>query len=66
MVVTGIPLFYFSVTTANQIKHGVGRRTETVFKERNFATTWFTYGLIVGEIGAISLMIAGFIYSQFL
>ena len=66
IVITAIPLFYFSLTTINQIKEGAAGRTETIFKERNFSTTWFTYGLIVGEIGAISLMIIGYIYTQLL
>ncbi len=66
LIITIIPLFYFSLTTINQIKEGFAGRTETIFKERNFSTTWFTYGLIIGEISAISLMIAGYVYSQFL
>ncbi|MBX7171702.1 MAG: hypothetical protein K1X72_12150 [Pyrinomonadaceae bacterium] len=66
IIITAIPLFYFSLTTINQIKEGFAGRTETIFKERNFSTTWFTYGLIVGEIGAISLMIIGYIYTQLL
>jgi hypothetical protein len=66
MVITLIPLFYFSLTTTNQIKQGFLGRTETIFKERNFSTTWFTYGLIIGEIGAILLMIIGFVYTQLL
>lgn len=66
IIITAIPLFYFSLTTINQIKEGFAGRTETIFKERNFSTTWFTYGLIVGEIGAISLIIIGYIYTQLL
>lgn len=66
MVITLIPLFYFSLTTINQIKEGVVNRTETIFKERTFSTTWFMYGLIIGEVGSISLMIIGFIYTQLL
>ena len=65
LVITLIPLFYFSLTTINQIKEGFSGRTETIFKERNFSTTWFMYGLIAGEIGSISLMIIGFAYTQF-
>ena len=65
LVITLIPLFYFSLTTVNQIKEGFSGRTETIFKERNFSTTWFMYGLIAGEIGSISLMILGFAYTQF-
>jgi hypothetical protein len=66
MVITLIPLFYFSLTTINQIKQGFLGRTETIFKERNFSTTWFTYGLIIGEIGSILLMISGYVYTQIL
>jgi hypothetical protein len=65
IVITVIPLFYFSVTTINQIKHGLAGRKETVFSERNFSTTWFTYGLIVGEVACIALMIGGLVYTQF-
>jgi hypothetical protein len=64
LVITLIPLFYFSLTTINQIKEGFAGRTETIFKERNFSTTWFMYGLIAGEIGCVSLMIIGFAYTQ--
>ncbi len=64
LVITLIPLFYFSLTTINQIKEGFSGRTETIFKERNFSTTWFMYGLIAGEIGSISLMVIGFAYTQ--
>jgi hypothetical protein len=64
LVITLIPLFYFSLTTINQIKEGFAGRTETIFKERNFSTTWFMYGLIAGEISSISLMIFGFAYTQ--
>jgi len=66
LTITVIPLFYFSLTTINQIKEGAAGRNETIFKERNFSTTWFTYGLIVGEVGSILLMIVGFVYAQFL
>jgi hypothetical protein len=66
IVITAIPLFYFSLTTINQIKQGFLGRTETIFKERNFSTTWFTYGLIIGEISSILLMIIGYVYTQIL
>ena len=66
LVITLIPLFYFSLTTINQIKEGFSGRTETIFKERNFSTTWFMYGLIAGEIASISLMVIGFVYTEFL
>lgn len=66
MIITVIPLVYFSLTTTNQIKEGLAGRNETIFRERNFSTTWFTYGLIIGEVGSISLMVIGFIYTQFL
>jgi hypothetical protein len=66
LMITLVPLFFFALTTINQIKEGALNRTNTIFKERNFSTTWFMYALIVGEVGAVSLMIVGFIYTQFL
>lgn len=65
LVITLIPLFYFALTTINQVKEGALNRKETIFNQRNFSTTWFMYGLIIGEVGAISLMVFGFIYTQF-
>jgi hypothetical protein len=60
------PLSYFVLTVFGYMKEGYLDRTENMFSERNFVTTWFMYGLIAGEIGGLVFILGGFIYTQFL
>jgi hypothetical protein len=64
-VIVAAPLLYFGLTVTGYIKEGILDRTENMFAERNFVTTWFMYGLIAGEIGGLLLILGGFIYTQF-
>src|SRR3982751_1275712 len=65
IVIVGVPLLYFVLTVIGYIKEGILNRTENMFAERNFVTTWFMYALITGEIGGVFLILGGFIYTQF-
>jgi len=65
LVSVGFPLAYFVLTIIGYVNEGILNRTENMFSERNFITTWFMYGLIVGEIGGLVLILYGFIYTQF-
>ena len=65
IVIVAIPLLYFGLTVTGYIKEGLRDKTENMFSERNFITTWFMYGLIAGEIGGVVLLLGGFIYTQF-
>lgn len=65
-VIVIIPLTYFILSVIGYIKEGLLNRTDNMFREKNFITTWFMYGLIVGEIGSFALILFGFIYTQFL
>ena len=65
ILIVGFPLAYFVLTVIGYIKEGFLNRTENMFAERNFITTWFMYGLIAGEIGGLLLVLSGFIYTQF-
>ena len=65
IVIVAIPLLYFALTVTGYIKEGLRDKTENMFSERNFITTWFMYGLIAGEIGGVALLLGGFIYTQF-
>ncbi len=64
-VIVAAPLLYFVLTVIGYVKEGFLNRTDNMFAERNFITTWFMYGLIVGEIGGLLLILGGFIYTQF-
>lgn len=66
IVIVSIPLAYFIVTVIGYMREGYINRTDNMFRERNFVTTWFMYGLIAGEIGGFALILGGFIYTQFL
>jgi len=65
IVIVAAPLLYFAMTVIGYMKEGFLNRTENLFSERNFITTWFMYGLIVAEIGGLLLILYGFIYTQF-
>jgi hypothetical protein len=40
-------------------------RTDNLFRERNFTTTWYMYLLIAGEIGGLAVILWGFLRTQF-
>lgn len=64
-VIVAFPLGYFLLTVTGYIKEGFLDRTDNMFGERNFVTTYFMYSLIAGEIGGFALVFGGFIYTQF-
>ncbi|NNE99311.1 MAG: hypothetical protein HKN25_09865 [Pyrinomonadaceae bacterium] len=66
IVVVAFPFAYFAITVVGYMKEGYLNRTENMFSERNFVTTYFMYGLIVGEIGGLIFILGGFIYTQFI
>jgi hypothetical protein len=59
------PLAYFILSVIGYMKEGYLNRTENMFEQRNFITTYFMYGLIVGEIAGFAFVLGGFIYTQF-
>ena len=66
VVIVAVPLFYFALAVASYIKEGFLNRTENMFSERNFSTTWIMYSLIAGEIIGFLFILGGFIYTQFI
>ena len=63
---TLIVLVFLAITIAGYLAHGLTEKTDNIFHERNFTTTWYMYLLIVGEITGLSVIIWGFIQTQFL
>lgn len=60
-----VPIAFFVLTVAGYIGEGFRDRTDNMFSERNFVTTWFMYVLIACEIGGFLLILGGFVYTQF-
>ena len=65
VVIVAAPILYFAMTVIGYMKEGFLNRTENLFSERNFITTWFMYGLIAAEVGGLILILYGFIVTQF-
>ncbi len=55
----GVTLFLFASALVSYIGHGVKQDTENQFQKRNFTTTWSMYVLIAGEVGGVSVLLAG-------
>ncbi|HEU5238671.1 MAG TPA: hypothetical protein VFU37_16185 [Pyrinomonadaceae bacterium] len=63
---TGVVLTFLTLTVFGYLAHGLSNKTNNMFRERNFITTWYMYFLIAGEIGGLSIIVWGFVTSQFL
>lgn len=59
-------LIFFAVTIVGYFSHGIINKTDNLFRERNFSTTWYVYMLAAGEIGGLSVIIWGFVSTQLL
>ncbi|MEP7076489.1 MAG: hypothetical protein ABI878_11830 [Acidobacteriota bacterium] len=66
IALTVIVFFFFSMTSINQISEGFRDRTDNIFTTPDPMRNVFMYGLVAGEIGSVTLLLGGFIYSQFL
>lgn len=65
VLIVAAPLLYFALTVVGYMKEGFLNRTENLFSERNFITTWFMYSLIAAEVGGLLLILYGFVATQF-
>lgn len=60
-----LPIAFFVLTVIGYVGEGLKDRTDNMFAERTFITTWFMYALIAGEIGGFLVILGGFVYTQF-
>jgi hypothetical protein len=60
-----IPIAFFVLTVIGYASEGFRNRTDNMFAERTFITTWFMYALIAGEIGGFLLILGGYVFTQF-
>jgi hypothetical protein len=65
LVAALVPLAFFAITILGYATHGLRDDTDNMFRERNFTTTWFMYALIAGEIGGMSVILWGYVTTQF-
>jgi len=66
LLATGLVLVFLSITIVGYFTHGLRNKTDNLFRERNFSTTWYVYMLTAGEISGLSVIIWGFISTQIL
>jgi hypothetical protein len=59
-------LVFLALTVLGYLTEGIKNVTDNLFRERNFTTTWYMYLLIAGEVGGLSIILWGFIQTQFL
>ncbi|MEP6903221.1 MAG: hypothetical protein ABJA66_15840 [Actinomycetota bacterium] len=62
----GLMITFFALTFAGHLTHGLKNDTDNLFRERNFSTTWFMYLLIPAHIIGLSIILWGFVSTQFL
>ena len=62
----GLVLLFLALTVGGYLAHGLKEDTDNLFRERTFTTTWYMYLLIAGEIGGLSVVVWGFVETQFL
>lgn len=60
----GLVLIFLVLTIVGYLSHGLKEDTDNMFRKRSFATTWYMYMLIAGEIGGLSVIIWGFVSTQ--
>ncbi|HMF57465.1 MAG TPA: hypothetical protein VK619_14070 [Pyrinomonadaceae bacterium] len=66
IIAASVPLAFFAITILGYTAEGLMNRTDNLFRERNFTTTWYMYALIAGEIGGFTVILWGFLYTQVL
>ena len=63
---SGLVLTFLSITIVGYFTHGLRNKTDNLFRERTFSTTWYVYMLTAGEITGLSVIVWGFISTQIL
>lgn len=66
LLATGLVLTFLSITIVGYFAHGLRDKTDNLFREQSFSTTWYVYMLTAGEISGLSIIVWGFISSQIL
>lgn len=66
LLAMGTVLAFMSITIVGYFVTGMMNKTDNLFRQRDFRTTWYVYMLAAGEIGGFAVIIWGFISTQIL
>ncbi len=66
LISMGVILVFMAITIVGYFTHGMLNKTDNLFHERNFSTTWYVYMLAAGEIGGFAVILWGFVSTQIL
>ena len=62
---SGAVLIFFTLTILGYLATGLKNSTDNLFRQRNFATTWFMYALIGAEVFGFLIIFIGFLIKTF-
>ncbi|WP_218001804.1 hypothetical protein [Microtetraspora malaysiensis] len=66
LAAAGVVILFFVVAIASYVYHGRRRDTDNQFRHPVRGTAAFMSALIVGEIGGVAVLLAGFVQAQLL
>ncbi|WP_327582283.1 hypothetical protein OHA25_41005 [Nonomuraea sp. NBC_00507] len=66
LVAAGVVVVFFVAAIATYVYHGWRRDTDNQLRQPVRGTTLFMAGLILGEIGGVTVLLAGFVKAQLL
>ncbi|MDP9861106.1 MULTISPECIES: hypothetical protein [Streptosporangium] len=66
LVAAGVVILFFVTSIATYVHHGRRQDTDNQFRHPVRGTTAFMSALIVGEIGGVTVLLAGFVQAQLL
>ena len=64
LIAAFVPIFFFAFAIAGYMVHGARRDTDNQFRDPGPGTSALMWALMVGEIGGVAILIAGFIDGQ--
>ena len=64
LIAAFVPIFFFVAAIAGYMIHGARRDTDNQFRNPVPGTSAFMWALMVGEIGGVAVLIAGFVDGQ--
>lgn len=66
LIAMGSVLAFMSITIVGYFITGMMNKTDNLFRQRDFRTTWYVYMLAAAEIGGLAVIIWGFVSTQIL